>query len=248
MTQDPLLPCPFCGSSETEIREGQTHDTWLARCDNCGCKTMTTYTAKECTEVWNTRAALAAPQPRGCICQDQHRRGYCTEPGCPYATQQPAPDDEGIDFALLQLCAFLGVDPQSVTWDAATETRDGDVQAVIGNIMRAKFGEDWGPDAVPQPASLGRETANWRPVADALNRVLMAFDYDFNIIFLRQLAETAILASTTAPSVDRKHVNTLLDTIENAYHFECEAGPLRNCGEWKALKRALAGTKEGGKS
>ncbi len=20
-----------------------------------------------------------------CICQDQHRRGYCTEPGCPYA-------------------------------------------------------------------------------------------------------------------------------------------------------------------
>jgi hypothetical protein len=20
----------------------------------------------------------------GCICQNQHRRGYCTEPGCPY--------------------------------------------------------------------------------------------------------------------------------------------------------------------
>ncbi len=29
-----------------------------------------------------------------CICQDQHRRGYCTEPGCPYALasspEQPA--------------------------------------------------------------------------------------------------------------------------------------------------------------
>ena len=37
-------------------------------------------------------------------------------------------------------------------------------------------------------------------------------------------------------------VNALLDTIENAYHFECEAGPLKNCGEWKALKRALAAT------
>jgi hypothetical protein len=23
--------------------------------------------------------------PAGCICQDQHRRGYCTEPGCPYS-------------------------------------------------------------------------------------------------------------------------------------------------------------------
>jgi hypothetical protein len=22
-----------------------------------------------------------------CICQDQHRRGYCTEPGCPYSSQ-----------------------------------------------------------------------------------------------------------------------------------------------------------------
>jgi hypothetical protein len=21
-----------------------------------------------------------------CICQDQHRRGYCTEPGCPYSS------------------------------------------------------------------------------------------------------------------------------------------------------------------
>jgi hypothetical protein len=24
-------------------------------------------------------------EPRGCICQDQQRRGYCAEPGCPYA-------------------------------------------------------------------------------------------------------------------------------------------------------------------
>ena len=29
-----------------------------------------------------------------------------------------------------------------VNWDAATETLDGDVQAVIGNILRARFGED----------------------------------------------------------------------------------------------------------
>jgi hypothetical protein len=25
----------------------------------------------------------------GCICQEQHRRGYCTEPGCPYSVTRP---------------------------------------------------------------------------------------------------------------------------------------------------------------
>ncbi len=55
--------------------------------------------------------------------------------------------DEGIDFALDRLCGFLGVDPAAVTWDAATETIEGDVSSVIGNILRAKFGEDWGPSA-----------------------------------------------------------------------------------------------------
>lgn len=67
------------------------------------------------------------------------------------AASQPTDqaEDECIDFALLQLCGFLGVDPQSVSWDAATETRDGDVRAVIGNILRAKFGEEWDPKAAP---------------------------------------------------------------------------------------------------
>lgn len=53
--------------------------------------------------------------------------------------------NNGCDFAMIQLCHFLGVDQHSVHWDAATETVDGDVQAVIGNILRAKFGDDWGP-------------------------------------------------------------------------------------------------------
>lgn len=58
----------------------------------------------------------------------------------------------GCDFAMKQLCAFMGVEPATVTWDAATETVDGDVQAVIGNIIRAKMGEDWSPsDAAPAP-------------------------------------------------------------------------------------------------
>lgn len=53
----------------------------------------------------------------------------------------------GVDFAMKQLCAALDVDPNSVTWDAATETVDGDVQAVVWNILCARFGEDWEPPA-----------------------------------------------------------------------------------------------------
>jgi hypothetical protein len=70
------------------------------------------------------------------------------------------PNHDGIDFALEQLCTFLGVDPHMVSWDAATETVDGDVQAVIGNIMRAKYGDDFDPKAgagvtqSPAPAAL----------------------------------------------------------------------------------------------
>jgi hypothetical protein len=61
--------------------------------------------------------------------------------------------NNGCDFAMMQLCNFLCVDPDAVNWDAATETVDGDVRAVIGNILHAKFGEDWSPQtAPPKPA------------------------------------------------------------------------------------------------
>lgn len=67
----------------------------------------------------------------------------------------PRFDDAAVDFALVQLCKVLGVDPESFSWDAATETFTGDVQAVIGNILRAKYGEDWSSDAAlsPPPAT-----------------------------------------------------------------------------------------------
>ena len=59
----------------------------------------------------------------------------------------------GCDFALVQLCEAIGVDPKSVRWDAATETLDGDVNAVIWNILRARFGDDWDPDQVQPPVT-----------------------------------------------------------------------------------------------
>lgn len=73
----------------------------------------------------------------------------------------PASDERwnaGLDFAMEHLCKVLGVNPREVNWDAATETLDGDVMAVIGNVLRAKFGEDWGPN---DPAQ------GWRDISTA---------------------------------------------------------------------------------
>lgn len=59
----------------------------------------------------------------------------------------------GLDFAMIQLCTVMGVDPHDVTWDAATEETEGDVRAIIWNILRAKMGEDWKPAPVAANAS-----------------------------------------------------------------------------------------------
>ncbi len=48
-----------------------------------------------------------------------------------------------------QLCEALDVDAKQVNWDAATETVEGDVQAVIWNILRARMGESSGQKLIP---------------------------------------------------------------------------------------------------
>lgn len=69
----------------------------------------------------------------------------------------------GCDFAMTQLCKALDVDPAAVNWDAATETVDGDVQSVIWNILRARMGEDWDPDAPPAPSvAVKAKALTWR--------------------------------------------------------------------------------------
>jgi hypothetical protein len=64
--------------------------------------------------------------------------------------EDPSADERwnaGLDYAMTRFCHVLGVDPKDVTWDAATEELDGDVCAVIGNILRVKFGDDFDPTA-----------------------------------------------------------------------------------------------------
>lgn len=69
-----------------------------------------------------------------------------------YATPEPRRDgvreedgdlDAGINYAIERLCEVLDVDPKSISWDAATETMDGDVMSVICNVLRAAYGEEW---------------------------------------------------------------------------------------------------------
>lgn len=52
----------------------------------------------------------------------------------------PAQDERwnaGLDFAMLQLCKVLKVDPQSINWDCATETLEGDAQSQIHKVLAA---------------------------------------------------------------------------------------------------------------
>lgn len=74
----------------------------------------------------------------------------------------------GLDFGMVQFCAALGVDPHDVTWDAATETLDGDVAAVIGHILDAGIGEDWRTFVQWQPANTAPKDGSpfmaWCPI------------------------------------------------------------------------------------
>lgn len=60
----------------------------------------------------------------------------------------------GLAYGMERFCSMLGVDPKDVRWDAATEELDGDVCAVIGNILRVKFGDDFDPMKPLPPAGL----------------------------------------------------------------------------------------------
>lgn len=76
----------------------------------------------------------------------------------------------GLDYGQQQqLCNVLGVNPRDVSWDAATETLDGDVQSVIWKILCARFGDDWSALATPMPSQEDRLREALRFYADPAN-------------------------------------------------------------------------------
>ena len=118
-------------------------------------------------------------------CQCRECRTLSARPSSPKGGAEtdwkddPSADERwqaGCDFAMVQLCEALGVDPKSVRWDAATETLDGDVSAVIWNILRAKMGDDWDGPSTPSPVPSSGEDrckfcddGGWGPNRDGRN-------------------------------------------------------------------------------
>lgn len=50
-----LESCPFCGSTNTEIRHWDTHSSYGA-CRDCGCEMPNCPSVADARKAWNTRA------------------------------------------------------------------------------------------------------------------------------------------------------------------------------------------------
>lgn len=147
-----LEPCPFCGQPPIHFGSGEGGRGLMIECKTPGCVNphVSYYDHDAAINAWNRRALSSSPLP------DTRVKGLAED-----WRDDPAADerwDAGCQFSLDVLCDVLGVDKADVNWDAATETLDGDVASVIGNILRAKFGEDWSPRAaLTHPADVRRE-------------------------------------------------------------------------------------------
>lgn len=50
---------------------------------------------------------------------------------------------DGVEWATVALASALGMKPDDFSWDAATEEYEGDVIAVMCNVLNVAFGDDW---------------------------------------------------------------------------------------------------------
>jgi Lar family restriction alleviation protein len=54
MTKEPLLPCPFCGSYNVEMK-GQHAPEWWVRCKDCNAASATRPMRQQAAQNWNRR-------------------------------------------------------------------------------------------------------------------------------------------------------------------------------------------------
>ena len=51
--------------------------------------------------------------------------------------------EQGMEWAIEALAEELGITANDFSWDAATEEWEGDVRAVMNNMLTAALGEEW---------------------------------------------------------------------------------------------------------
>lgn len=118
--REELLCCPFCGDGHAFIEGHPT--ARMVTCNKCGAFSGQFDSDEAAIAAWNRRAS---------------------SPNIGEVAGEYGELDAGINYAIEQLCAILEVAPSSISWDAATETLDGDVSSVICNVLRAAYGDDW---------------------------------------------------------------------------------------------------------
>lgn len=57
-------------------------------------------------------------------------------PDVPFDDDEELIFSQGVDYAILIVAQQLGVHPDDFSWDAATEEFEGDVRAVVGNLLQ----------------------------------------------------------------------------------------------------------------
>lgn len=146
----------------------------------------------------------------------------------------------GLVYGHDQLCRVLGVDPDKVSWDAATETLDGDVQSVICNILRAWAGDDWQALAA-RPAAPEAQGA-WRVGCEQLY-------LDASAAIEGVAQELEAIDRTASAKMLRNALDTLLGVEPNATLPAADDATKRIVAHaWERFQRGVSGhaDKDGG--
>lgn len=118
----------------------------------------------------------------GCVCQNQHRRGYCTEPGCPYAVERKRIDD--MELADLRQ-ALEVMQAGEVIWRQTDRALRDEIKKHQTNVRH------WREECGKLYAQLAKAKADLRAWEITAKRVAEADFLDFSLAPERSAASIA---------------------------------------------------------